>query len=78
MNWRYDVPTALVALVAASRIKCTLGQSSPLIKLGEADRAWNRIHLVDGAVFPSVPATTFTLTVMANAHRIASESLTHF
>jgi ferredoxin len=37
--------------------------------------AWERIHLVDGSVFPSVPATTFTLTVMANAHRIATESL---
>ena len=36
---------------------------------------WDRIHLVDASVFPNVPATTFTLTVMANAHRIASESL---
>ncbi len=36
---------------------------------------WDRIHLVDGAVFPSVPATTFTLTVMANAHRIATQAL---
>lgn len=33
---------------------------------------WQRIHLVDGAVLPSVPSTTFTLTVMANAHRIAT------
>ncbi len=37
--------------------------------------AWERIHLVDASVFPDVPATTFTLTVMANAHRIASETL---
>jgi choline dehydrogenase-like flavoprotein len=36
---------------------------------------WRRIHLVDGSVLPSIPATTFTLTVMANAHRIASESV---
>jgi ferredoxin len=36
---------------------------------------WDRVHLVDGSVFPSVPSTTFTLTVMANAHRIASEVL---
>lgn len=36
---------------------------------------WSRIHLSDGSVFPSVPATTFTLTVMANAHRIAAASL---
>jgi hypothetical protein len=37
--------------------------------------AWRRIHLVDASVFPNVPATTFTLTVMANSHRIASEVL---
>jgi choline dehydrogenase-like flavoprotein len=37
--------------------------------------AWENIHLVDASVFPSVPATTFTLTVMANAHRIVSEAL---
>jgi len=36
---------------------------------------WERIHLVDASVFPSVPATTFTLTIMANAHRIAQESM---
>jgi choline dehydrogenase-like flavoprotein len=36
---------------------------------------WSRVHLVDGSVFPSVPSTTFTLTVMANAHRIADEAL---
>jgi choline dehydrogenase-like flavoprotein len=33
---------------------------------------WKRVHIVDGSVLPSVPATTFTLTVMANAHRIAT------
>jgi ferredoxin len=32
---------------------------------------WRRVHLVDASVFPTVPATTFTLTIMANAHRIA-------
>ena len=37
--------------------------------------AWDHIHLVDASVFPHVPATTFTLTIMANAHRIASETL---
>ena len=37
--------------------------------------AWDNIHLVDASVFPVVPATTFTLTIMANAHRIASETL---
>jgi hypothetical protein len=39
-------------------------------------KAWRRIHMVDGSVFPGIPATTFTLTVMANAHRIAEESVT--
>jgi len=38
-------------------------------------RAWKNIHLVDASVFPTIPATTFTLTIMANAHRIATESL---
>jgi choline dehydrogenase-like flavoprotein len=32
---------------------------------------WQNIHLVDASVFPTVPATTFTLSIMANAHRIA-------
>jgi choline dehydrogenase-like flavoprotein len=36
---------------------------------------WDSIHLVDASVFTSVPATTFTLTIMANAHRIASEAM---
>ncbi|MGH8550925.1 MAG: GMC oxidoreductase [Methylococcales bacterium] len=31
-----------------------------------------RVHIIDAAAFPSVPATTITLTVMANAHRIGS------
>ncbi|HYM55072.1 MAG TPA: GMC oxidoreductase, partial [Solirubrobacteraceae bacterium] len=34
--------------------------------------AWERVHIVDASVFPSVPATTVTLSVMANAHRIAT------
>jgi choline dehydrogenase-like flavoprotein len=43
----------------------TLGRVAP----------WQRIHVVDASVFPTVPATTFTLTIMANAHRIASEAV---
>ena len=34
----------------------------------------DRVHLVDASVFPSIPATTITLTVMANAHRIAHQA----
>jgi choline dehydrogenase-like flavoprotein len=33
-----------------------------------------RVHAVDATVLPSVPATTITLTVMANAHRIGWDS----
>jgi choline dehydrogenase-like flavoprotein len=31
-----------------------------------------RIHLVDSSVLPTIPATTITYTVMANAHRIGT------
>lgn len=31
-----------------------------------------RVHVVDASVLPSIPATTITLSVMANAHRIGS------
>lgn len=33
---------------------------------------FRHVHAVDAAVFPTIPATTITLTIMANAHRIAS------
>ena len=33
-----------------------------------------RIHVVDASVLPSIPATTITFSVMANAHRIASQA----
>lgn len=33
---------------------------------------FERVHAVDSTIFPSIPATTITLTSMANAHRIAS------
>jgi choline dehydrogenase-like flavoprotein len=32
----------------------------------------SRTHLIDSSVLPSIPATTITLSVMANAHRIGS------
>lgn len=35
-------------------------------------QAWRRVHFVDGAVLPSIPATTLALTIMANADRIAT------
>lgn len=36
---------------------------------------YQQVHLVDSTVFPSIPASTITLTAMANAHRIASADL---
>jgi hypothetical protein len=43
----------------------------------ESDRlgrptGFKRVHAVDSTTFPTIPATTITLTVMANAHRIGS------
>jgi choline dehydrogenase-like flavoprotein len=35
---------------------------------------WSRVHAVDASVLPSVPATTITFSVMANAHRIGWET----
>jgi choline dehydrogenase-like flavoprotein len=32
-----------------------------------------RVHIIDSSVFPSIPATTITLSVMANAYRIGTE-----
>ena len=36
---------------------------------------FTRVHLVDASVFPSLPATTITLSVMANAHRIGTAAI---
>ena len=36
---------------------------------------WQRVHIIDASVFPTIPAMTFTLTIMANAHRIACETM---
>lgn len=35
----------------------------------------DRVHVVDASIFPSVPATTVTISVMANAHRIATAAV---
>jgi choline dehydrogenase-like flavoprotein len=35
-------------------------------------RGFRRVHVVDASVFSSIPATTITLSVMANAQRIAA------
>ena len=33
---------------------------------------YNNLHIVDATIFPSIPATTITLSIMANSYRIAS------
>jgi choline dehydrogenase-like flavoprotein len=33
---------------------------------------WERVHAVDSTVFPSIPSTTITFSIMANAHRIGT------
>lgn len=48
------------------------GQSDPLGR----PHGLARIHLTDSSVLPEIPATTITLAVMANAHRIASRHST--
>jgi choline dehydrogenase-like flavoprotein len=74
-------PVVPMVTVAAAAKSYHFGGSFPHRRVRSAtttDRfgrlaAWDNIHLVDASVFPEVPATTFTLTIMANAHRIASE-----
>ena len=33
-------------------------------------RGFNRVYIADSSAFPSIPATTITLTIMANAYRV--------
>lgn len=57
-----------------------VGGSFPMTKdprPGETDTlgrpaGWRRLHIVDASIMPSIPASTITFSVMANAHRIAS------
>jgi choline dehydrogenase-like flavoprotein len=37
---------------------------------------WRRVHAVDATVLPTIPATTITFSVMANAHRIGAHAAT--
>ena len=48
-------------------------------KHGETDvlgrpAGFRRVHLIDASVFPTIPASTITFSVMANAHRIATNA----
>jgi choline dehydrogenase-like flavoprotein len=49
-------------------------QKHPIVtdRLGRPN-GLQRVYVVDASTFPSISATTITLTAMANARRIASE-----
>nr|WP_256368734.1 MULTISPECIES: GMC oxidoreductase [unclassified Ruegeria] len=57
-----------------------VGGSVPMAKTpgtGQSDilgrpEGLSRVHLVDASSLPSIPATTITFSVMANAHRIGT------
>ena len=49
------------------------GQKGTTDRLGRL-HGLSRIHVVDASVLPSIPATTITFSVMANAHRIGIEA----
>ena len=58
---------------------CHYGGSFPMGREGGADLLGRplgmaRTHLVDASTFPSIPATTIVLPIMANADRIATEA----
>ena len=82
---RMTLKTGLLPLGALTEITAPgrsfhSGGSFPMsqnTKPGATDRfgrpyGFSRLHLVDSSVFPSIPATTITLSVMANAWRIAT------
>jgi ferredoxin len=50
-------------------------QEHPIVtdRLGRPN-GLKRVHVIDASTFPSISATTITLTAMANARRIASEA----
>ena len=59
---------------------CHYGGSFPMGKEGGADLLGRplgmaRTHLIDASTFPSIPATTIVLPIMANADRIATEAV---
>jgi hypothetical protein len=50
------------------------GTTTPESDLLGRPQGLSRVHLIDASCFSSIPASTITLSVMANSHRIGSES----
>lgn len=50
-------------------------QKHPIVtdRLGRPN-GLQRVHVIDASTFPSISATTITLTAIANARRIACEA----
>lgn len=75
-------PIARAARIAAPGASFHAGATVPMARnpgSGESDplgrpHGLSRLYLTDASCLPAIPATTITLPVMANAHRIASLS----
>jgi len=52
------------------RARPATGETDSLGRLND----WPSIHIVDSSVFPSIAATSITMSAMANAHRIATRA----
>jgi choline dehydrogenase-like flavoprotein len=54
-----------------------MGGEDPVFRSDRCGRpaTLNRVHLLDAATFPSIPATTITFSIMANADRIVHETV---
>ena len=76
------IPLRFAARLGAAGASFHTGGTVPMAAvpgIGTSDRlgrpyGMERVHLVDASVFPSIPATTITFSVMANAHRIGTEA----
>ena len=75
-------PLAFLAEQAEIGRSYHLGASVPMARTleraNESDMlgrpfGWSSIHIVDSSVLPTIPSTAPTLTIMANARRIAAE-----
>jgi hypothetical protein len=54
-----------------------MGGQDPVFRSDRQGRpaGLSRVHLLDAATFPSVPATTITFSIMANSDRVVRETV---
>jgi choline dehydrogenase-like flavoprotein len=76
------IPPAYLAMVPPGRSfhaggSFPMGAAHPTFSSDTLGRpaGLQRVHIVDASAFPSIPATTITLTAMANADRIVNASV---